>query len=330
MERILTLQNFNVTYQNGNENKSVYAVKNINLSIESGDSLGIVGESGSGKSTLAMAMLGLLAENTAKIDGKALFLGKNLTEMDAQHMKALRWKDLSVVFQKSMNSLSPVHKISTQVEDIYRVHAPKATKKEIRDRFVYLLSLVNLPERIYRLYPHQLSGGMLQRVSIALSLIHGPKLLILDEATTALDVVTQGQILDEIVKMEQTLHMTRIMITHDMSVVAASCNKVAVLYAGELMEIGYVKDVLKNPKHPYTQGLVKAFPELTGEKKPLAAISGSLPDLSQQFEGCVFEPRCLHAMAICKSQKPKPVQIGETQEVHCHLYTQGGKSNGLK
>ena len=152
-----------------------------------------------------------------------------------------------------MNSLSPVHKLGLRLK-IYRVHNPKAAKEEIRDRFTYLLKLVNLSDRVYNLYPHELSGGMLRRVSIAISLLNNPKLLIMDEATTALDVVTQGQILDEVVKMEKEMDMTRIMITHDMSVVATSCNKVAVMYAGEMMEMGYVKEVLKNPLHPYTEG----------------------------------------------------------------------------
>jgi len=206
---ILDVRNFNVTYVN--KYKKVYAVKDANFSINRGDSLGIVGESGSGKSTMAMALLRLLPEKSTEISGSAYFLGKDLVKLSEEELKKLRWKELSVVFQKSMNSLSPVHRIRTQVEDIYRVHNPKATREEIAERFIHLLKLVNLSDRVYNLYPHELSGGMLQRVSIAISLINNPKLLIMDEATTALDVVTQGQILDEVVKMEKEMDMTRIM-----------------------------------------------------------------------------------------------------------------------
>ena len=322
MEDILDLKNFNVTYVN--KHKSVYAVKNVSFKINKGDSLGIVGESGSGKSTLAMGLLRLLPEESTDISGVANFTGRDLTKLSQEELKKIRWNELSVIFQKSMNALSPVHKIGTQVEDIYIVHKPNASKKEVFDRFSYLLELVNLSGRVYNLYPHELSGGMLQRVSIAISLIHNPKLLIMDEATTALDVVTQGQILDEILKMEKELDMTRIMITHDMSVVATSCNKVAIMYAGELMELGYVKNVIKEPLHPYTKGLLASFPSLKGDKSKLEAISGFLPDLSKQYDGCIFAPRCQYAMDICKKKKPVKLEMEDGRTLSCHLY--GGES----
>ncbi len=318
MERVLELENFNVTYVN--KYKKVYAVKNANLKINKGDSLGIVGESGSGKSTMAMALLRLLPEKSTEISGVANFIGKDITKLSKPELQKMRWRELAVVFQKSMNSLSPVHRIGTQIEDIYRVHYPEASREEIFKRIEYLLQLVNLSERVYNLYPHELSGGMLQRVSIAVSLIHNPKLLILDEATTALDVVTQGQILDEILKMEKELDMTRIMITHDMSVVSTSCNKVAIMYAGEFMEIGYVKDVLKNPKHPYTKGLLSSFPSLKGEKSKLEAINGFLTDLSKLYDGCIFAPRCQYAMDKCFKVKPKKLETDEGFLLNCHLY----------
>ena len=318
METILDLKNFNVSYVN--KHKKVYAVKDINFKIYKGDSLGIVGESGSGKSTLAMGILGLLPENSAESSGSANFLGEDLTKLSEEELKGIRWKELSVIFQKSMNSLSPVHRIGTQVEDIYHVHKPKASKEEIMDRFSYLLDMVNLSERVYNLYPYELSGGMLQRVSIAISLIHSPKLLIMDEATTALDVVTQGQILEEISRMEKELDMTRIMITHDMSVVATSCNKVAIMYAGDLMEIGYVKDVLKNPLHPYTKGLLSSFPSLKGDREKLEGIPGFLPDLSKKYEGCIFASRCPSATDICYKKKPNKIDMENERSLSCHLY----------
>ena len=268
---------------------------------------------------MAMGMLRILPENSIEMTGSALFMGKNLISISHEEMNRLRWKEIAVVFQKAMNALSPVHRIGTQIEDIYRVHEPRATKAEIHDRTMELLRMVNMPERVYRLYPHEMSGGMLQRVAIVISLLHSPKLLVFDEATTALDVVTQGQILEEVVAMEKTIEMTRIMITHDMSVVASSCRKVAVMYAGELVEIGMVRDVLKQPLHPYTQGLMSSFPSLKGEKKQLRAIPGFLPDLSDPPAGCAFASRCPHCTQQCLSQKPVLREMPDGRRVACHL-----------
>ena len=323
MGAILTVKDLNVTYIN--KTRRVMAVRRASFSIYKGDSLGIVGESGSGKSTLAMALLRLHPKST-EITGEALFDGKDLFSISEAEMNELRWMKLAVVFQKAMNALSPVHRISTQIEDIYRVHCPNASGEEIQERAMELLKLVNLPPRVYRLYPHEMSGGMLQRVAIAISLLHHPQLLIFDEATTALDVVTQGQILREILEMEKTLETTRIMITHDMSVVATTCNKVAVMYAGELMEFGMVKDVLTRPRHPYTQGLQDSFPSLKGENPKLLSIPGFLPDLSKDIPGCVFAPRCAHATERCRREKPPMTKTSEAGQAACWLCV--GDENG--
>ena len=323
MGAILTVKVLNVTYIN--KTRRVMAVRRASFSIDKGDSLGIVGESGSGKSTLAMALLRLHPKST-EITGEALFDGKDLLSISEAEMNELRWMKLAVVFQKAMNALSPVHRISTQIEDIYRVHCPSASGEEIQERAMELLKLVNLPPRVYRLYPHEMSGGMLQRVAIAISLLHHPQLLIFDEATTALDVVTQGQILREILEMEKTLETTRIMITHDMSVVATTCNKVAVMYAGELMEFGMVKDVLTRPRHPYTQGLQDSFPSLKGENPKLLSIPGFLPDLSKDIPGCVFAPRCAHATERCRREKPPMTKTSEAGQAACWLCV--GDENG--
>ena len=323
MGAILTVKDLNVTYIN--KTRRVMAVRRASFSIDKGDSLGFVGESGSGKSTLAMALLRLHPKST-EITGEALFDGKDLFSISEAEMNELRWMKLAVVFQKAMNALSPVHRISTQIEDIYRVHCPNASGEEIQERAMELLKLVNLPPRVYRLYPHEMSGGMLQRVAIAISLLHHPQLLIFDEATTALDVVTQGQILREILEMEKTLETTRIMITHDMSVVATTCNKVAVMYAGELMEFGMVKDVLTRPRHPYTQGLQDSFPSLKGENPKLLSIPGFLPDLSKDIPGCVFAPRCAHATERCRREKPPMTKTSEAGQAACWLCV--GDENG--
>ncbi len=316
MEEILRINNLSVTYKN--KTKSVYAVRNVDLAISRGDSIGIVGESGSGKSTLAMAILGLLPSSVATIEGEAFFLGQDLLSISEQEFNKLRWMNLAVVFQKAMNSFSPVHKIGNQIIDIYRVHKPKATKDEIYARAIETLKLVNLGERVLKMYPHQLSGGMMQRIAIATALLHKPDLLIMDEATTALDVVTQGQILDEIKSMEKTLNTTRIMITHDMSVVAASCNLVAIMYAGVIVEAGPVELLFRTPAHPYTQGLLGSFPSLKGETKKLVSIPGFLPDLSKEYAGCIFAPRCPKATELCRSKRPEQRTLEQGHTVSCH------------
>ena len=315
---LLELKNVNVRYIM--KDKKVHACQHVSLEIEEQDSIGIVGESRSGKSTLASAVLRLLPHRITQVDGEILYNGKDLLKLTKDEMDALRWTDLSIVFQKSMSALSPVHKVGAQMEDVYRVHFPNADKNEIKQRVYDLFKVVNLSDRVYELYPHELSGGMMQRVSIALSLLHNPRLLVLDEATTALDVVTQSQILREIMSLEQNLNVTRIMITHDVSVVASTCKKIAVMYAGRLMESGETKDVLVNPQHPYTQGLLKSFPSFKGAKNDLRGIPGSLPDLSQDIPGCVFAPRCPFATEKCRTVEPELKTINEkgNWKVACH------------
>ena len=319
---LLEVRDLNVTYL-GRGGKRVHAVRDASFTIMPGDSIGIVGESGSGKSTMAMAILRLLDPKKTEITGEAVFDGDaDLLKLTTAQMNNLRWTQIAIVFQKAMNALSPVHRICEQVEDIYRVHEPKATKEQVRARMVELLRLVNLPGRVYRLYPHEMSGGMLQRVAIAISLLHSPRLLVFDEATTALDVVTQGQILAEVSQLEKTMHTTRIMITHDMSVVSASCSKVAVMYAGELMEVGTVREVLKDPKHPYTQGLLGSFPSLRGDVTELKSIPGFLPDLAEEQPGCVFAPRCPRACARCHEQRPATATLESGRTVRCWLFAE--------
>lgn len=321
---LLEIKNLNVKYKV--KGKEIKAVRNVSMNIDVQDSIGIVGESGSGKSTLAMAVLQLHPKKITEITGEIKFDGEDLLKVSEERLREIRWKEMSVVFQKSMNALSPVHKIGYQMGDIYRVHNPRANEKEVKDRVIELFDLVNLADRVYDLYPHELSGGMMQRVSIALSLIYNPRFLILDEATTALDVVTQGQILKEIMKLEEELHLTRMMITHDVSVVASTCKKVAVMYAGCLLETGDVVDVLTNPKHPYTQGLLNSFPSFKGERSELRGIPGSLPDLSLIKEGCVFAERCKYATERCFKEQPKMVNLQKNWSVACHLI--GGEENG--
>ena len=322
---LLEIKNVSINYHTND--KTVYAVQDVSLTVEEEESVGIVGESGSGKSTLAMGILRLLPENIIETKGEALLNGEDIFSMNQQRLQEVRWTQMSVVFQKAMNALSPVHRIGKQMEDIYRVHYPNEPKEKITERIYALLKLVNLSDRVYMSYPHELSGGMMQRVAIALSLIFEPKLLIMDEATTALDVVTQTQILNEIMDLEKNMKIARIMITHDMSVVASTCKKVVVMYAGRVMEEGKVMDVLVDPKHPYTQGLLNSFPSFTGEKKNLKGIEGNLPDMSIYPTGCVFANRCPFAKDRCHREIPQLKEVKEGWKVACFLMEEGGDSD---
>ena len=321
---LFEVKNVNITYHN--QDSTVMACRNVSLSVDEEESVGIVGESGSGKSTLAMGVIRLLPAYKTVIDGEALFEGKDLLKMSNEELGKYRWKEVSVIFQKSMNSLSPVHRIGKQMEDIYKVHYPNEDPKVIKERIIELLKIVNLTERVYMSYPHDLSGGMMQRVSIALALIFSPKLLIMDEATTALDVVTQSQILGEIMELEKKLKIARIMITHDVSVVASTCKRIVVMYAGEIMEQGEVKDVLVNPKHPYTQGLLNSFPSFKGERGTLTGIPGSLPDLTKEIPGCAFADRCPFATERCHKEKPGDYEVSPRWVVRC--FKEEVKNNG--
>ncbi len=318
---VLEIKNLNIRYNTSG--RQVLACDDICLTVEEQDSIGIVGESGSGKSTLAMGVLRLLPAAVAALDGEIIFKGQNLVGLTPEQLAPIRWKELSAVFQKSMSGLSPVHKIGTQMAGIYRVHLPKATKQECKEVAQSLLAKVNLATRVYDLYPHQLSGGMLQRVSIAMSLMFNPSLIILDEATTALDVVTESQILREIAHLEETENVTRLMITHNMAVVSSSCKKVVVMYAGRIMEMGYTTDILRFARHPYTRGLMRSFPSFTGEKGNLRGIPGSLPDLSTPMAGCAFADRCEKATEQCRTQRPQLQELERGWSVACFLPEEG-------
>lgn len=320
MER-LKVEKLCVTYKG--KNKRVKAVDQVSFEVEAGDSLGIIGESGSGKSTMIHAFLRLLSPEAAEVSGKVYFDQQDLLSCSEQELQKLCWNEIAVVFQKSMNSLSQIHKIGTQFEDVYKAHKTVKNKKELRDNICALFEKVNLDSRIYDMYPFELSGGMQQRLNIALSLMFQPALLIMDEATTALDVITQGQIIEELMEMERNMSITRFMITHDISVVAEACKKVMVLYAGRLVEFGTVEDIIKSPKHPYTQGLIQSFPALYGEKRDLKSIPGVLPDLSEEHKGCIFADRCEYACRECFEKRPQEYLLEGIHRVACHRY--GGK-----
>ncbi|KUK03903.1 MAG: Oligopeptide transport ATP-binding protein OppD [Euryarchaeota archaeon 55_53] len=304
---VLNVQDLTVHYKISK--KVIHAVENVSFKVEDGEFVGIVGESGSGKSTLAHTIIRLLPINAIVVDGRIELLGYDVLSLGEEDMRKIRWKEFSMVFQKSLNALSPVHKVGNQLADAMKAHNPNLTEEEIIDRLKQLLRMVNLPERVLKAYPHQLSGGMMQRIMIALALLNHPKFIIFDEATTALDVVTQGQIIEEIKSLVKSLSLTGLVISHDLGVVSELCDEIVVMYAGRLVEHGTTEQILQQPLHPYTQGLVRSLPDFAQEKKKLSGIPGNLPDLSQPVDQCVFAPRCPIATEECFKTVPNIEEV---------------------
>ncbi|MCA0452437.1 MAG: ABC transporter ATP-binding protein [Chloroflexi bacterium] len=305
---LLELKHLNIVY--GSEYKQVTAVNDASITIRRGEVVGLVGESGSGKSTLANGILGILPR-TAKLSGSMRFNGIELIGLNETAMnQQVRWRQISIVFQKALAALSPVHRIEEHMIDILRAHDPGIPMAQMRERMKKLMTLVRLPPETVRSYPHQLSGGMLQRVMIALSLLFDPPFVILDEATTALDVLTQRQILSEIRRLQHEFNLTVLMISHDIAAVAENANRIVVMYASQIVEDGPVETVIHAPKHPYTQALLGALPRLDAPTGRVKSIPGSLPDLSLSINQCVFAPRCAYAMDICWQGVPA-VQVVE-------------------
>lgn len=284
----------------------VKAVNDVTYSLDAGKTLGIVGESGSGKSVSAMSIIKLLDGNGYIESGSITFDGKDILQCTDKEMYHIRGNEISVIFQEPMTSLNPVFTVERQIGETLQIHQ-NMTKKEARKRAVDLLADVKIPnpERVAKQYPFQLSGGMRQRVMIAMALACKPKLLIADEPTTALDVTIQAQILNLIKRLNRELDMTTILITHDLGVVATLCDKVVVMYGGLIMEDGTVEEIFYHPKHPYTMGLIDSIPRVTGgEKQRLKPIPGTPPNLIHPPKGCPFSTRCPYCMNVCMEEMP--------------------------
>ncbi len=298
----------------------VKAVDNVDLEIRRGEIIGIVGESGSGKSTLAFAILRLLPSNARIVSGSILYEGEDLVKLSESRLKNIRWKGISLVPQAALNALNPTLRIRDHFLETARAHGVHDDSYVLK-RAAELLEMLRLePPRVLRSYPHELSGGMKQRVLIALSMILNPKVLILDEPTTALDVLTQRFILDLLKDLHRKTGITMIFITHDIAVIADIADRTAVMYAGKIVEVGDVYTVFKNPKHPYTVALMKSIPSLVGSVDEMKSIPGTLPDLINPPPGCRFAPRCPYAMDICRKQEPPTIRLETGHIVSCWLY----------
>lgn len=297
------------------------AVDHVNLTVENDDFIGLAGESGCGKSTLAFATMGLLKKPGKIKSGSVLFEGKDLVGLGREEFRKIRWSDISMVFQSAMNSLNPVMKIGDQISDAILAHRKDISKEGARERVAELLKLVNISEDRMNGYPHQLSGGMKQRVMIAMALALNPKFVIMDEPTTALDVVVQRVIIEEVEELRKKLGFSILFITHDLSLLVEISKKVAIMYAGEIVEIAGSQELYSNPLHPYTNGLMDSFPTLSGELKRSGGISGRPPDLSIEMKGCRFYDRCPRRMDICMEKHPVLTKIRENHEVACWLHS---------
>jgi peptide/nickel transport system ATP-binding protein len=306
--------------------RRVRAVDHVSFSIESGEIVGLAGESGCGKSTTAHAILRILRPPAQITSGRILFKGRDLVQMDDRQLREYRWNHISIVFQSAMNSLNPVLSVGDQFVDMIRAHVD-SSKSDARKRAANLLQLVGIDRARIRSFPHELSGGMRQRVVIAMALALQPEIIVMDEPTTALDVVVQREILQQVEELQQEFKFAVLFITHDLSLLVEFSNRIGVMYAGEILEFAPASTLFHEPKHPYTVGLMNSFPPLSGERTTIHGISGAPPDLANPPAGCRFHPRCTHCTpsnprlyALQTGVKPELRTIGEDHIVACHLY----------
>lgn len=299
----------------------VKALNGVNIHIGVGETLGLVGETGAGKTTLAKGIMRLIPNPPGKIlGGEVIFEGQDLLKLSTNGMEAIRGRDISMIFQDPMTSLNPVLTVGEQIMEVIENHNTSLSRQEARKWAENMLERVGIPAERFGEYPHQFSGGMKQRVVIAIALACNPKLLIADEPTTALDVTIQAQVLEMIYKLKSENNTSMILITHDLGVVAQNCDYVAIIYAGEVVEYGTLREIYKDTKHPYTEGLFGSIPSLTSDVKRLQAIDGMMPDPTKLPEGCVFCERCKYAVPECSKNHPGMVNVGGTHQVRCIRY----------
>ena len=311
---VLQVKDLTMHYQT--RQGTVKAVDGISFELARGEVLGLVGESGCGKTSIAVTLMKLLPDNALIVKGQVLLDGQDLMTMDDTTLRKYRWRRISMIFQAAMNSLNPVHRVGDQIVEAIEAHDMAATLKEAQETVDRLFRLVGLDPRLTDRYPHEFSGGMRQRAVIAMALACQPDVIVADEPTTALDVIVQDRILRQIKEIQTDLNMSMIYITHDIAVVAEITDRIGVMYAGKLVELGSTADVFERPIHPYTKALLSVFPSIRGEKRPLATLGGEPPNLIDPPTGCRFHPRCPYATAICQQEEP-PIVVRDGHWAAC-------------
>lgn len=314
---LLEIKNLNVQYITSDA--TVCAVNGIDLSIAKGECVGLVGETGAGKTTTALSIIGLLPDPPAKIkSGEIIFDGVDLLKTEETEMQKIRGNDITMIFQDPMTALNPVKRVGEQIAEVIALHQG-CDKNEAMERAKKMLDDVGIqPERAIE-YPHQFSGGMKQRVIIAMALACEPKLLLADEPTSALDVTIQAQVLNMMIELRKKYQMSMLFITHDLGVVVKVCDKVGIMYAGEIIEFGTLEDIYANPKHPYTKGLFNSIPSLKHKVRRLSPIKGLMPNPAELPSGCKFNPRCPYATDRCRDVSPEKTYLNEEHYVRCHI-----------
>jgi peptide/nickel transport system ATP-binding protein len=322
-DAILAVREISVDYLT--RGKPAKAVDQVSFELMPGEFLGVVGESGCGKSTLLFAIAQLLNPPAQIVGGEVIFKGTNMVQLTEKELRAIRWRDYSVVMQSAMNALNPVKTVGAQFTDALRAHQ-KISKEDIRARSRKVFALVGIDEIHLRSFPHQLSGGMRQRAMIAMALLFSPDLIVMDEPTSALDVVAQRALMVQIKELQRQLGFAIIFVTHDMSLVSHFSDRLAVMYAGQLAELGPTQQIFDRPLHPYTVGLFEAFPSVYGPRVPLAGIPGAPPDLTDLPAGCRFAPRCPRVLPECTAAEPAFLQLDD-RKVRCVLHAPGRGSD---
>ncbi len=321
MEPVLKIENLRTSFMTSNG--EVQAVRGVSFTVDKGEILGVVGESGSGKSVTSMSVLRLLADTAVIKEGSHIeFQGTDLIGLSKKELRKIRGERISMIFQDPMSSLNPLIPVGKQVEEMMKEHHPEMTRDQLHRETLDLFAKVRIPEpeKRFSSYPHEFSGGMRQRVMIAMALANKPDLLIADEPTTALDVTIQDQILRQLRELEEEYQTSIIFITHDLGVVAELCDRVVVMYGGLIMEEALIDDIFEHPSHPYTMGLLASIPDVNQDKSVrLQPIPGSPPDMTNPPKGCPFAPRCPYARKICAAELPEFVQIGEKHKSRCFL-----------
>lgn len=320
MGALLEVKNLSVAF--GNDKQSVTVIDDLTFSLNKGETLGIVGESGSGKSVTSLAVMRLLPKETARVSGEVRLDGTDLLQLSDKQMQDIRGNRISMIFQEPMTSLNPIQTCGKQIMEPMFLHTD-IKKDEAKQKALELLRLCGIPdpEQRFTEYPHQMSGGMRQRIMIAMALACNPEILIADEPTTALDVTIQAQILELMKDIRQKTDMSVIMITHDLGIVTDFCDRVLIFYTGQVVEGGSVRELFTDPKHPYTQGLLKAIPRIDRQVDRLEAIEGMVPDANAMPQGCHFHPRCPYATERCRREEPPLIELEGGRLVRCHLHS---------